>query len=105
MTSQTTPKRHVTTSGRFEVSRGRSKMARVISIRHVESGLAAGSFSHLAVRSFKHALAGLEAVEASLTPEQLAGLDGPSDLVRDPAALHAFVAALRAQFPNGAWSR
>jgi hypothetical protein len=95
-------RRHFTQSGRFEVIRRPYEPIHAI---HVASGLAFGTFSHLRVRTFRHALEGIEAAEAQLSPEQWAAIDGQASAEVWREAGKALQAAMLQQFPNGAWSR
>jgi len=97
-------RRHLTASGRFEVVRQNDDPG--FELRHVASGLRCGSFSHIAVRTFKAAVEGVEEAEARLTATQLETIDRTSDA--SPArhtALANFAWSLRQSFPDGAWSR
>ena len=97
--------RHLTPSGRFEVVREGG----VLSLRHGVTGLHAGGFSHIAVRTIKAALAGVTQAESRLTSHELALIDaireGDECSTVSRLAQHALVDALREAFPNGAWSR
>lgn len=100
-----TKRRHMTKSGRFEVVTRDSGGKALI---HAQSGLTAGGFSHLAVRTYRQALEGVERAEANLTAATLARIDimrdGAEVTEESRAAQLALIAALREAFPNGAWS-
>lgn len=98
------PRRHLTASGRFEViSKGGGK-----ALIHAHSGLTAGGFSHLAVRTFRQALDGVEQAEKALSADHLTQIDAMRDgaeaTPESRAAQLALIAALREAFPDGAWS-
>lgn len=88
--------------GNFEVKRPRA--GEPIKVRHVPSGLDAGVFSHLAVKSVRDAVAGVSAVEVQMGTH-LAALRGDSTLGPFQRAAYVFRDLMLAQFPNGAWSR
>lgn len=99
-------KRYLTKRGTFEVRR--LDDSPFIYITHVRTGYRCGGFSHIAVRTFRAALAGLDAVEAELSAEELALLDLADDPLRRHHAVDAVNRlrdALLDAFPNGAWAR
>lgn len=100
-------RRHLTPSGRFEVYRDPDSVC--LRLRHGVTGLGAGGFSHLAVRTIKAALAGVTEAESRLTAANLTELDAVRDgdgvTPESRAAQCALIDALRVAFPNGAWSR
>ncbi len=90
-----TAKRHLSATGLFEVKRRADGLLR---LWHVPTGLPAGLFSHLRVKSFRDALSGVNAVE-----ERLAKV-GESMAEPDEQTLRVFLEVMRETFPNGAWS-
>ena len=100
-------RQHTTGSGRFAVV----KVDGCMILHHVPTGLRCGSFSHIAVRTFKAAVAGVETAEANIGRFDLELIDaGPdSELAAEwpkgrAQALRRLRDALTAAFPNGAWS-
>ncbi len=105
-----TARRHLTKSGRFEVYR--EAPDGLICLRHVPTGLPFGAFSHLCVKSFRQALAGVEQAESETSFSDWVYIDaGPGSRVRQDWPTNAKAAARRLQdamtraFPRGAWSR
>lgn len=102
-----TRRRHLTASGRFEVVRAESGC---LELRHVTSGLRCGGFSHLEVKTFKHAIAGVERAESRMPDIAWSRIAPPrgreSQVDADRARfLAAWRDSLEREFPNGAWSR
>lgn len=101
--------RHLTPSGRWEVKRAPGDRAGPIRLFH-KWGAPAGGFSHLRVKSFRHALRLVDAAESSVCREDLALIDAAAKHIisvppnaEQKRALQAFVDAMGAACPEGAW--
>jgi hypothetical protein len=92
-----------TTSGRFKLEKTDSG----IRATHIQSGLGVGGFSHIAVKTLRHAREGMEAAERTLSKSQWKSLDAMhrnSEITPQlRAAMKAFKAAMKKEFSNGAW--
>lgn len=96
----------ISNSGLFQIERANDS----IRMTHVPSGLPCGRFSHLAVRTIKAALQGVNDAESRMRPGELdiiaAVRKGDSETARRAGdALAGWEAEMRRSFPNGAWSR
>lgn len=91
-----------TKSGRFQVIRDDGHLK----LQHIATGLYAGAFSHLAVRTFKAAIAGVEAVEERVGERELALMRNGWEIVitADDGDLPDPASWIIGVYPAGDWN-
>jgi hypothetical protein len=100
--------KHISDLGNFEVRRDKGYDGVCLEIVHVPTGLRCGGFSHIAVKTFKAALQGVNAMEEEMDAENLTALKLIPDSLRRHHAVDAqnrYIELMQKHFPNGAWSR